>query len=256
MTRVLLLHGLGADHRAFQRFQRLLPDAWDVQAEDLLGHGSAPKPEHGYSLDAHADHIATRVSALWPDAADDPPVLAGHSYGASTSVAMAARHPELVRALVLLDPIVRLAERPGADPLTSSHHPSRDRAGVDDDHELGSATQQMFQARRENRMQETVDRLYPRESSALRGWIVETWEAMSVSVLDEFDRDWMRFGSQVGCPVTIIHGDLERGGGGDLAADWFDQPRVVRIAGAGHYLHATHAREVAAAMAEAVEATA
>jgi pimeloyl-ACP methyl ester carboxylesterase len=250
--RLVLLHGLGADHRAFQRFERLLPEEWDVRALDLLGHGDAPKPDQGYSLDAHAEHIAGRLAELWPDTTDNPPVLAGHSYGAATGVGVASRHPQLVRALVLLDPIVRLGSRAGADPLTSSHHPGRERAGVADDHELGSATEQMFRARREGTMAETVERLYSRESPALKRWIVDTWQAMAVGVLDEFDGDWMRFAAHVTCPVTIIHGELERGGGGDLSADWFDEPRVVPITGAGHYLHATHARDVARELVSAV----
>jgi hypothetical protein len=52
--------------------------------------------------------------------------------------------------------------------------------------------------------------------------------------------------------VTVIHGDVELGGAGDEAIDYFADATAVRIAGAGHYLHATHARETAEAVAQAV----
>jgi pimeloyl-ACP methyl ester carboxylesterase len=226
MTTVRLLHGLGADRRAFQRFERLLPDGWDVASLDLLGHGDAPHPAHGYALDDHAAWVASQVEPV------APVVLVGHSYGAATSVAVAATRPELVEALVLLDPITRLE-------------------GVD---ELGSKTHAMMEARRAGTLDEVVPRLFPESSAALQRWTIDTWQRMSVGVIDEFDADWTRFADRVTCPVAVVHGELELGGGGDLAADWFDEPVVTCIAGAGHYLHATHARETAAAVVAAVTA--
>lgn len=226
MPNVRLLHGLGADRRAFQRFERLLPDEWDITSLDLLGHGDADKPERGYSLDSHAAWIAAQLENV------APVVLVGHSYGAATSVAVAATRPELVGGIVLLDPIAR--------------------TGVSDIG-AGSGTAAMIRARREGTLSRQVDEMYPDASPALRAWTVETWERMALGVVDELDLDWMRFADRVTCHVAIIHGELELGGGGDLAADWFDDPLVARIEGAGHYLHATHAREVAAAVVAAVE---
>ena len=225
MTVVRLLHGLGADRRAFQRFERLLPAEWDTASFDLLGHGDADKPDQGYSLDDHAAYIEQLVQPL------APLVLVGHSYGAATSVAMAARHPELLRGIVLLDPIVGL-------------NPDRE----------GTRTGEMIDAKRHGTLEQTVAELYPDASPALLAWTVDTWERMAIGVVDELDGDWMRFADRVTCPVAIIHGELELGGGGDLAADWFDEPWVRQIDGAGHYLHATHARETAAAIVEAMAA--
>lgn len=224
MTEVYLLHGLGADRRAFQRFERLLPEAWSVRSLDLLGHGDAPHPEQGYALDDHADYVASRL------ASGSGSVLVGHSYGAATSVALAARHPELVRALVLLDPIVDVGT-------------ARD----------GTGTDRMIAAKRAGRLADEVASMYPDASPALRAWTVETWERMALGVVDELDTNWTRFADRVTCPVAIIHGELELGGGGDLAADWFDEPLATQIDGAGHYLHATHARDVAEALVDAVE---
>ncbi len=223
MTIVRLLHGLGADRRAFQRFERLLPVSWEPVSLDLLGHGDAPHPHAGYSLEEHAAYIA---GVLDPVA---PVVLVGHSYGAATAVTVAARHAKSVRGIVLLDPITHLG-----------------------DAAIGERTEQMMLARREGTLPATVDRLFPEASSPLKAWTVETWEHMSLGVIDEFDPHWTRFADRVTCPVAIVHGQLELGGGGDLAADWFDEPRVVSIDGAGHYLHATHARETADAVRDCI----
>ena len=224
---VALLHGLGADRRAFQRFERLLPSEWVVRSFDLLGHGEADKPEFGYSLPYHAQYIAAEIQQ-W--SGDVHPIVVGHSYGSNVAATLAALHHELPAGLVMLDPIIH-----GHDEVT-----------------LTSRTDEMMQGRREGRVGEVVHRLFHRESPALRQWTIDTWESMSVGVIDEIDHDWMRFASMVACPVAIAHGDLELGGGGDLAATWFSNPRVERIAGAGHYLHATHARETADAVERSV----
>ena len=222
MPTIRLLHGLGADHRAFQRFERLLPVAWQPVSLDLLGHGQAPHPAGGYSLEEHAAYVA---GLLEPVA---PVVLVGHSYGAATAVAIAARHPRMVRGIVLLDPITHLG-----------------------DASIGERTEQMMQARRTGTLRETVDRLFPEASDPLKAWTVETWEQMALGVIDEFDPHWTRFADQVTCRVAIVHGELRLGGGGDLSADWFDDPQVTCIEGAGHYLHATHARATAEAVQHA-----
>lgn len=226
---VFLLHGLGADHRAFQRFERLLPEEWDIRSLDLLGHGRAPHPEHGYLLDDHAAWIESQLPST-----DDPAVLVGHSYGAAVCLAIAARRPDLVKSIVLLDPVVHVT------------------APDDDAFVIGGKTAQMVEARRTGTLPATVERLFFDYSHALKEWTVETWQTMALGVVNEFDLDWMRFTERVLCPVSIIYGEPEFGGSGDAASDWFDEPRLTCIQGAGHYLHATHARETAAALIDAV----
>ena len=262
--RVFLLHGLGADSRAFQRFERLLHDGWQIESLDLLGHGHAPKPVTGYSQAHHADYIAAQLAErLGLDSPQQVPaapvVIVGHSYGAAVGTTLAARYPHLVARLVLLDPIVDPRARRGSntrpDPLAAAMHPAHVAAAASDSMlsaERASGTQQMIAARTSGSMAETVHRLFARESEALRMWVIETWERMAVGVVEELDPDWMQYAPRVTCPVTIIHGQVELGGGGDEAAEYFAHPSVVSIDGAGHYLHATHARQTAQAVVDAV----
>jgi pimeloyl-ACP methyl ester carboxylesterase len=69
-------------------------------AVDLPGHGHSDGGRQGY-LDAgdNADDVAVAIAALAPDAR----VVIGMSLGGMTAIALADRHAELVRRLVLVD---------------------------------------------------------------------------------------------------------------------------------------------------------
>lgn len=83
---------------------------WRLLAPDAPGFGRSPAREPDtYALDALADLLLRSV--------DGQVALIGHSWGASLAVAAAARRPERVTALVLLDAGHRDAQdRPGFDP--------------------------------------------------------------------------------------------------------------------------------------------
>ncbi|MCG5431567.1 alpha/beta hydrolase [Mycobacterium sp. MYCO198283] len=118
-VRVLALHGLTGHGRRWEPFAEQQLPGIGVAAPDLLGHGrsswSAP-----WTIDANVAALA----ALLRGAADGAVVVVGHSFGGAVALHLAAAHPELVRALVLLDPAVgldgdrmrRLAEQTLASP--------------------------------------------------------------------------------------------------------------------------------------------
>lgn len=66
-------------------------------AVDLRGHGESPKPEDGYDFETVVGDLVPVLAAL------DRPVVAGQSYGGNVVVELAARHPELVRAICCVD---------------------------------------------------------------------------------------------------------------------------------------------------------
>jgi lipase len=102
-VQALAIHGLTGHG---QRWQRLaadhLPDI-SVAAPDLLGHGrsswAAP-----WTIDANVAALA----ALLEVSADGPVPVAGHSFGGAVALHLAAARPDLVAALVLLDPAIGL----------------------------------------------------------------------------------------------------------------------------------------------------
>lgn len=108
---VVLLHGGGQTRHSWGvTAMRLAGSGWPVVALDGRGHGdSGWDPAGDYSLDAFAEDLLTFLHGLGGTA-----VLVGASLGGITALVVASEHPELVRALVLVDVVVEL-EAAGVD---------------------------------------------------------------------------------------------------------------------------------------------
>src|SRR5829696_9168399 len=96
---VVCLHGITAQHRAFNAAARHLSPLRGLVGVDLRGRGDSGKPESGYGLEAHAADVVRVLDHLGLEDA----VLAGHSMGAFVALKTALEFPDRVRALVLLD---------------------------------------------------------------------------------------------------------------------------------------------------------
>jgi lipase len=96
---IVCLHGITAQHRAFNAAARYLEASRGLVGVDLRGRGDSDKPESGYSLEAHAADVVRVLDHLGLQRA----VLAGHSMGGFVALKTALTFPERVRALVLLD---------------------------------------------------------------------------------------------------------------------------------------------------------
>jgi pimeloyl-ACP methyl ester carboxylesterase len=95
---VVLLHG-GAQNAHTWDTVALALDR-PLVAIDLPGHGHSDGPRNGSAdLAANADDLATVIAVLAPDALG----VVGMSLGGLTSLELAARHPHLVRRLLLVD---------------------------------------------------------------------------------------------------------------------------------------------------------
>jgi pimeloyl-ACP methyl ester carboxylesterase len=92
----LLVHGLSSNARLWDGVARILSAAGHpVTAVDLRSHGESDAPPGGYDTATAAEDLA----ALGIPGA----VVAGQSWGGNVVVHLAARHPELVAALALVD---------------------------------------------------------------------------------------------------------------------------------------------------------
>ena len=97
---VIALHGITAQHRAFNALARHLRGEHLVVAPDLRGRGDSASPFPGnYGLPAHAADAIRVMDHMGLERA----VLMGHSMGGFVSVRAALDYPERVSALVLLD---------------------------------------------------------------------------------------------------------------------------------------------------------
>lgn len=67
---------------------------------DLLGFGLSDRPaEFGYTLEDHADSLAATLDFAGVSGAD----VVGHSMGGAIAIVLAARRPDLVRTLVVVE---------------------------------------------------------------------------------------------------------------------------------------------------------
>src|SRR3712207_28519 len=96
---VVCLHGITAQHRAFNALALELQGVRPLAGGDLRGRGNSEKPASGYGLAAHADDVVRVIDHLGLEDA----VIAGHSMGAFVALKLAIDHPDRARALVLLD---------------------------------------------------------------------------------------------------------------------------------------------------------
>lgn len=104
---VVLLHGLGSRTGHWLPVARELAQSHRVVMVELPGHGLSP-----IAVPFTLDHAAAALAATLDREAPKPFVLVGHSIGGLTAAHYALRHPERVRALVLIE----TALRPTFDP--------------------------------------------------------------------------------------------------------------------------------------------
>lgn len=101
----LLLHGIGMGRSVYLDIAQRL--AGKVIALDLPGFGEAPEPKRTFTMERHADFVAAYLRHVGAE----PVVIIGHSMGSQIGAELAARHPSLVRGVVLAGPTVNKAAR-------------------------------------------------------------------------------------------------------------------------------------------------
>ena len=96
---LLLIHGFPLDHHLWAGQLAGLSPLVRVVAPDLRGHGKSEVPPGPYSMEGHADDMASLMDYLGIRRA----VVAGLSMGGYIAFAFWRRHPKRVQALILAD---------------------------------------------------------------------------------------------------------------------------------------------------------
>lgn len=96
---LLLIHGLGADHRDWRDVKPSLARRYRVIAPDLRGHGASPRGGGPYS----PGHMARDVLALMDAEGIDRAPVVGHSMGGAVALSMALIAPHRLRALAIVN---------------------------------------------------------------------------------------------------------------------------------------------------------
>src|SRR5688500_386465 len=96
----LLLHGLAGHAGEWLATMRHLFPRCRTVALDQRGHGRSTRMPDELSRDAFVDDVAAAIAAA---AIDRPVILIGQSMGAHTAFLPAARYPDLVSHLVMIE---------------------------------------------------------------------------------------------------------------------------------------------------------
>jgi pimeloyl-ACP methyl ester carboxylesterase len=105
---IVLIHGLASNLTRWAEFieHTSLKDEWDILRLDLRGHGES-RTRGTIDMELWCEDIAAALDAEGYARA----VVVGHSLGAHVAVFLAAHRPERVRAVALIDPLLRAAVR-------------------------------------------------------------------------------------------------------------------------------------------------
>ena len=95
---LIWLHGWGMEHASLLRLAGLFKGTHRNTLYDQPGFGHTPRLHDGAGTEDYADALARELEHV----PGGPHILIGHSFGGRVSVQMAARHPQLVKAIVLI----------------------------------------------------------------------------------------------------------------------------------------------------------
>ncbi|MEM7439280.1 MAG: alpha/beta hydrolase [Pseudomonadota bacterium] len=231
--------------RAWDPLIPFVDDAVAATAVDLLGQGRSPMPDRDldYQMQCAQASIAVMEQA-------GPQDLVGHSFGATVALRVANLRPDLVRSMVLFEPIMfcllKDVAHPQWDALIEMERPFHDAQKQGD--QLRAA--ELFISKWG--MPGSWQKMPPdmRQGLADKMWLIEI---QAGAVLE--DNDWrltLNDIAQMKMPTLLM-------AGGDspptmeatarVIGDHMPNAQVDVLAGSGHMLPLTHSKDVAEAMA-------
>lgn len=228
-TPLILLHGITDNGLCWTRVAQALQNEYDIIMLDARGHGLSDGPTTGFSIELLTADVAALIQALQLAS----PFVLGHSMGAATAATLAARHPDLVRAVLLEDPPWRNA--PASPPPDAPQQAGQNSwlQWLDPLRAMPLAQRITF-AREEQHWAE----------EELAPW-AESKEQFNLAVVQRDVDTALRVGSwrelvtQIRCPFLLITGDAQRGAivttqVAQEVTQLASHAQVVHIADAGH----------------------
>jgi pimeloyl-ACP methyl ester carboxylesterase len=228
-VKVLWLHGWARAGSDFtQAASELVRRGVGSVALDLPGFGASPLPATAGGARHYADLIAPAIAEF----TEEPLVVVGHSFGGTVAVALAAKRPDVVRALVLTGaPLLR---RP-----SSARAPLPYRA-----QRWLRARGLLSEARLEAARQRYGSRDYRNATGVMRDVLV-------ASVNESYESEL----AALRVPVTLLWGENDLEAPYDVAersAGLLDGASLRRLQGVGHFVPQEAPGELVDAVAKAL----
>lgn len=220
----LLLHGLYGRATEWRGTAQWLSASHDVYALDQRGHGLSTKGLADFSRSAQVDDAIRTIEAL----ARGPVLLVGQSMGGVTAFLAAARRPELVSLLVVIEAHAqfdRSAKRPQSNWLSTWPLPFRT---LDDARDF-FCKQGLKGNVWVDVLVETADGFRPEFRA----------DDMGAASADLKDYDYWREWTAIACPTLLVGGSgswLSQQPMREMAGA-ISKGRYVCIEGAGHDVH-------------------
>lgn len=102
---IVFLHATGFNARTYRTLLAPIGERFRVLALDLRGHGRTELPAKTFGYTSWNRHRDDVIAVLEHFSA--PVSLAGHSMGATVAMLVAARRPDLVASLALVEPVIQ-----------------------------------------------------------------------------------------------------------------------------------------------------
>lgn len=127
---IVMVHGVTDNGLCWTTLSRKLQDAYDIYMLDTRGHGLSD-PFTSDDRDTLVKDVVEFIGVM----KFQRPILIGHSMGAATVMRIGAEHPDLAKAIIMLDPRLSGAgagagPRAGAPPEQRGPAPGERRGGA------------------------------------------------------------------------------------------------------------------------------
>lgn len=240
---VLLLHGLAGHTAEWDALAGLLGPGHRLVGYDARGHGASDRLPKDVSRAAHVRDVVAVIDEL----ALDRPVVIGQSLGGLTALLAAAAHPDLVRALVLVEagPRGPAPELPGKIGKWLDSWPAPFESADEAVRFFGGGPAGLAWAAG---LEVRPDGLYARVDR----------DVMVACVAESGVRSFWAEWDQVRCPALVVRGDagaMPSSEAEEMRARHPAGTRVEVVAGAGHDVHLDRPAELHALIAEFLHPT-
>ncbi len=208
---MVLAHG-GFSHglKCWSELANVFQNQYDVIMYDARGHGDTQRTGKKYTLQDHANDLSGLIQTLQLK----KPIMIGHSMGSYTTMMTAAKYPNLPKAVVLIDPLLRMV-------------PSKeDQEGIREFKKMAGSVKKDYQT------------LFAQKSE-----LVNHLDIHALPVIDDISRlrleDFENYFQKITCPIFIICADssIEKKEKEKRFVKKFSHIEMIHIPGAGHVVH-------------------
>lgn len=239
---VVLVHGFGGDAENWLLLAPHLTGDYRLLVPDLPGFGESDAPaDDSFEVSRQAERLAALLDLLAPD---ERVHLAGNSMGGQIAAIVAARYPEKIASLALLDPL-GVENEPGIEPSAAMQAYARGRNILLPEDRV--------------EFEEFLDLLFYRRPPApafLNDYYAERWLAKRprlAAVFKDISEQYVPLTSlldEIAAPVLVVWGaedQLLPAAGASLLAAGLKRSELVILPACGHLPMVEQPKQTAAA---------